>query len=78
MRFSYSPAATHSGVHFRAVLWLGPIALRFGRHGWRKFSERNQGTRGIPRRFFYLFGGRLTIIRAHRPSLLAPSKENNQ
>lgn len=47
-------------------LWVGPIGFRFGRHPRPLFSERYQGTRGIPRRFFYLFGGRLTIIKRRR------------
>lgn len=38
------------------------IGFRFGK-GRPLFSERYQGTRGIPRRFFHLFGGRLTIIK---------------
>lgn len=41
----------------------GPVlGVRFGRNQTRYFSERNQGTMGIPRNFYHLFGGRITII----------------
>lgn len=40
-------------------------SLRFGRPTWRSFTERYQGTRGIPERYRYALGGRLTLIR-HR------------
>lgn len=40
----------------------GRVGLRFGRPGeHRLFSEHYQGTNGIPVRFFYAFGGRLTL-----------------
>jgi hypothetical protein len=44
----------------------GGWELRIGR-GWELFSERYQGQHGIPKRFHYLFGKRLTLI-APRPS----------
>lgn len=44
-------------------LWVGPVGFRFGVNKHPLFSERYQGTRGIPRRFFYVFGRRLTIIK---------------
>lgn len=44
-------------------IYLGPISIRFGIQQHPLFSERYQGQRGIPKRFFYLFGKRITIIR---------------
>lgn len=41
----------------------GRVGLRFGIETQPLFSERNQGKDGIPRRFHYAFGGRLTLTR---------------
>lgn len=40
--------------------WL----IRLGKPTWRCFSERYQGTNGIPIRFHYLFGQRITFRKA--------------
>jgi hypothetical protein len=46
--------------------WFGPLGVRVGVEPHPLFSERNQGTHGIPRRFLHLFGGRLTLIKRSR------------
>ena len=40
--------------------WL----IRVGNPTWRRFFERYQGTNGIPIRFHYLFGKRITFRKA--------------
>lgn len=37
------------------------IGIRFGRERHKSFVERMQGTRGVPIRWHYFFGGRLSI-----------------
>jgi len=38
------------------------VGVCFGKDRPRLFIERNQGTMGIPVNFYYLLGGRATII----------------
>lgn len=50
----------------------GGIGVRIGRPEWRSFSERYQGKHGIPRRYWYALGGRLTLIKLREfPSFAA-------
>lgn len=51
------------GVYVRGNLY----ALRFGRERYKSFSERFQGTRGIPIQWRYLFGGRLSLLSKPAP-----------
>lgn len=44
------------------------IALRFGRPEFKLFTERNQGTDGIPKRYYYLWSDRLTLRIWRAPS----------
>lgn len=67
---------TDLGTRPQVDLWWGDrmlVGVRFGRPKWRIFSERYQGTHNIPRRFYYLFGGRLTIVKGRR--IPAPTPE---
>lgn len=36
------------------------LRIRFGREQKKAFSERYQGTRGIPIQWHYIFGGRIS------------------
>lgn len=54
------------GLGTVTTVWAFGWGIRFGRPRFRLFSERCQGTRGIPRRYWYFFGGRLTVIRRRR------------
>ena len=42
-------------------------AIRFGKEQFKSFSERYQGTMGIPIQWRYLFGGRLSFLRKPVP-----------
>lgn len=44
--------------------WYG---VRFGREQFKSFSERYQGTRGIPILWHYWFGGRISFTRTPFP-----------
>lgn len=53
----------NSGQNAMAILRFNSlnIAIRFGKARSQLFSERNQGTRGIPIYWRYYFGGRISI-----------------
>lgn len=64
-------------IHWLRVNNRTIIGIRFGR-GWRLFSERYQGTRGIPVRFIYLFGGLVTFVRPRPTALPLPDRSTKQ
>lgn len=58
------------GDHMRPLLFLRVgtllLGLRFGIEQYPSFTERMQGTTGVPKRWHYLFGRRLSIYAERR------------
>lgn len=49
--------------YFRLFTASYSYTLRLGNNGHRLFSERYAGTRGIPKRWHYFFGKRVSFMR---------------
>ena len=64
LKLRWFPRINSPRIGPQLSLYVGrrELAVRFGRTEWRLFSERYSGQFGIPKRYFYLFGGRLTFI----------------
>lgn len=53
----------HTDIYVSLFTASHSYNMRIGRKGHRLFSERYAGTRGIPKRWHYFFGKRISLMR---------------